>query len=61
MVVIERLEKGSEDLKWQEYDNHLGFRECAGMLEGEGCGHTAGRWGYRWIRGRVWVIQPRRL
>lgn len=30
-------------------------------VEGEGCGHTAGRLSYRWIRGREWAIQPRRL
>lgn len=29
--------------KWQEGDIDLGFRECAGMLEGEGHGDRAGR------------------
>lgn len=34
------------DLKWQEYDNDLGFREGAGMLGREGCGDRAERQTY---------------
>lgn len=46
---------------WHECDDNLEFRECAGLLEGERCGGTAERWSYRWIRGREWLIQLRKL
>lgn len=51
------------DFKCPEYDNDLGFREGAGMLEGEGCGDRARRlelWmDQRRALRREWVIQLR--